>query len=501
VTVAAASRTSSRPGGGARAPLVVGACLAVALASLAVPSTLGYDPWAWLVWGREVGRWSLDTTGGPSWKPLPVAATTLLAPLGDLAVPAYAVLARTAALLAVVAVARLAARLGGPVAATVAAVLLVLTPDGDPRFVRLVLEGHEAPWSMGLALAALLAVVDRRPGLALAWTWLLALLRPEAWPFLLALVLWQLGARRPAGRLPTPVRLALGVPAGGDRSGPPGGSPAVARGSEGTPSTWAGLPALASIPVLWFVPDWVGAGSPAYGAGHAQVLADQSVLTRLGDSLGTAAGMVPVPVWVLAALAVLAARRRGDAVPVALALAALAWTGLVVGMAAALGYAALSRFSLPAAAVACVLAATAVEPLVAWLRARSRPVVAAVLAVALLLVAPRVLGVVDVVEEVADRGRLEDELQGAIDAAGGAEAISRCRAAVVAGRTLLRSAAAWTLDLRLDEVERAAPGRPAVLLLTDGAAIASARSSASAVELARVGRWTAFADRCEVGVR
>ncbi|HEX4903712.1 MAG TPA: hypothetical protein VFV42_12920, partial [Acidimicrobiales bacterium] len=94
--------------------LVVAACVVVALASLAVPATLGYDPWAWLVWGREIGRGTLDTTGGPSWKPLPVAATVGLAPLGDLAVPAFHVLARTLSLLAVVAVWRLGRRLGGP---------------------------------------------------------------------------------------------------------------------------------------------------------------------------------------------------------------------------------------------------------------------------------------------------------------------------------------------------------------------------------------------------
>jgi len=466
VSLAAPSRTSRPTRRWPGAPAVVAGCLAVATASLLVPSTLGYDPWAWLLWGREVGRWSLDTTGGPSWKPLPVALTTVLAPLGGLAVPVYAVLARTAALLAVVAVGRLAARLGGPVAAVVAGAVLVLTPDGDPRFVRLVLEGHEAPWSTGLAAAALVAVLDRRPRTALACTWLLALLRPEAWPFLVALV---------------------AVPAGWTPWRPAGVRPRMPTGQ--------GLVALVSIPLLWFVPDWLAAGSPTHGADHARVLADQTVLARLGDSLGTAVGMVPVPVWALAGIALVAARRRRDPVPPALALAAAAWSAVVVAMAAALGYAALSRFFLPAAAVVCALAGSAVVPAVHRLRAARRLAVLAAASVTLVLVAPRLLGLGVVIEEVADRGRLEDELHAAIDEAGGADDVAACDAAVVTGRTLLRSAAAWTLELPLSRVELATPGRPAVLLLTDDRAVRRARAS-GALELAREGRWTVLADRC-----
>ncbi len=30
-----------------------------------------YDPWAWLIWGRELVHLDLDTGAGPSWKPLP----------------------------------------------------------------------------------------------------------------------------------------------------------------------------------------------------------------------------------------------------------------------------------------------------------------------------------------------------------------------------------------------------------------------------------------------
>ena len=58
---------------------------ALAALSLLLPFALVYDPWAWLVWGREITGLELDTGSGPSWKPLPVIATTLAAPAGGAA--------------------------------------------------------------------------------------------------------------------------------------------------------------------------------------------------------------------------------------------------------------------------------------------------------------------------------------------------------------------------------------------------------------------------------
>ena len=53
--------------------------LIVGALSLLIPSTPSYDPWAWIVWGREIVHFKLDTTGGPSWKPLPMIFTTVFA--------------------------------------------------------------------------------------------------------------------------------------------------------------------------------------------------------------------------------------------------------------------------------------------------------------------------------------------------------------------------------------------------------------------------------------
>ena len=45
---------------------LLAACLALAALSLLLPSQPSYDPFAWLVWGREIAHGSLDTTGGSS---------------------------------------------------------------------------------------------------------------------------------------------------------------------------------------------------------------------------------------------------------------------------------------------------------------------------------------------------------------------------------------------------------------------------------------------------
>src|SRR5829696_1534864 len=62
---------------------LIAACLALGGVSLLLPSEPSYDPLAWLIWGRELAHLHLDTSGGPSWKPLPVAFTMLVAPLDE----------------------------------------------------------------------------------------------------------------------------------------------------------------------------------------------------------------------------------------------------------------------------------------------------------------------------------------------------------------------------------------------------------------------------------
>ena len=103
-----------------RGAAVTGAAVAIAAASLLLPWALAFDPQAWVVWGRDVGRFALDTSGGPSWKPLPVVITTPLALAGDPAPALWLLVARTGGLLAIAGAAVLGARLGGAVAGAAA---------------------------------------------------------------------------------------------------------------------------------------------------------------------------------------------------------------------------------------------------------------------------------------------------------------------------------------------------------------------------------------------
>jgi hypothetical protein len=101
---------------------VLAGCLAVAALTLLLPSTPTYDPWAWLLWGRQIVEVDLLTTGGPSWKPLPMLFIVPFQAIGELlgddsfAPYAWLWIARAGGLLACVLAFRLARRLtgGGP---------------------------------------------------------------------------------------------------------------------------------------------------------------------------------------------------------------------------------------------------------------------------------------------------------------------------------------------------------------------------------------------------
>jgi hypothetical protein len=228
----------------------------VAALSLLIPSTPSYDPWSWLMWGREIVHLDLQTTGGPSWKPLPVIFTTIFAPLGHAAPDLWLVVARAGAVMAVAMVFRLAYRLtrelGGLIAARES------SPDATARPARLAsalpsllagviaagslvnsrdfITNNALGYSEGLAVALVLIAIDR--GLdgarrqAFAIGFLAALDRPELWFFWGAygLYLWW---REPGSR-----RLVIGL--------------------------------FLLIPVLWFLPELWGSGQLWRGVTRAQ---------------------------------------------------------------------------------------------------------------------------------------------------------------------------------------------------------------------------------------
>src|SRR2546423_1778846 len=100
--VAARARAlTARFGGGSLYLWLGGVALVIGALSLLIPSTPSYDPWAWLVWGREIVHVNLQTTGGPSWKPLPMLFTTVFALFGHAQPDLWLIVARAGAVMAV----------------------------------------------------------------------------------------------------------------------------------------------------------------------------------------------------------------------------------------------------------------------------------------------------------------------------------------------------------------------------------------------------------------
>jgi hypothetical protein len=339
-------------------------CLALGALSLLGPSEPSYDPWAWLVWGREIGHLTLDTTGGPSWKPLPVALTTLFAPLSavdDRLPPAlWMAVARAGGLLAVVLAFRLAGRLAGGasarrlIAGGVAAVALVLTPD----WIKYFFHGNEAPLTMALALWAVERHLDGHERSAVVLGGLVCLSRPELFGFLLLYCAWVWWRRR--GRL-----VAAAV--------------------------------LAVVPLAWLVPSWWGSGDPFYAGAQARSepswsLSLAPVPWRAALDVAQSQAWVVLEVAALAAvvLAVASWRRARGRLPrpgdpmAVIVLAAFA--AVLVGLYAAMTQAGFSgnvRYVLPALVVLTVLGGASAGLLVdlgastvsrAW---RARPATAA----------------------------------------------------------------------------------------------------------------------------
>ncbi len=230
--------------------------LIVGAASLLIPSTPSYDPWAWIVWGREIVHLNLHTTGGPSWKPLPMIFTTLFAPFGSAAPDLWLVVARAGAFAAVVMVFRLSVRLtrqigsyfteAPPEAAgrTAANRITALGPAllaGVIAAGWLALSGHYISdnalgYSEGLATALMLIALDRhldgKPRQAFAVGFLVALDRPEIWLFWGPYGLW-LFWRDPGAR-----KLVIAL--------------------------------FLLIPVFWFLPEYWGSGHFLRGVNRAQ---------------------------------------------------------------------------------------------------------------------------------------------------------------------------------------------------------------------------------------
>jgi hypothetical protein len=437
-----------------RVALAAGACLAIAAASLALPTVPTYDPWAWVVFGRELVMPGPDfsTLASTGWKPLAVLFTAPLALLGSAAPSLWIVIVRAAGLAALALAFRLAARAAGHVAGAIAVLALVATAD----WLRFLAAGNIEPFVVALALGAVeLHLSGRRQGAFLLGA-LAGLGRPEVWLLVGAYATYLLVSERCWWPL------ALGVP---------------------------------GMLALWIVPDWLGSGDLLHTFHLARISAEPVILQSTGDPvvglLRGAARIDAAPVWIGALCGAVYGWRARDRTVGALAVVTVAWVlPTVVGTAR--GYPAVPRYLVVPAALCCVLAGIG---FVAAVRLVARPRARAVLAAALIAVsAPfavsRAVALADEAGATKARAAQLAALSRAVDDAKRRAPVARMHPVVEPGG--LANALAWKLDVHLNDVSHffSRDTRVAFIEGDDADVIARLRRrDASAVQLAAAGSW------------
>ena len=452
---------------GVRYALCATIALALAAISLRFPSTPTYDPWSWIIWGREIIHLHLVTTGGPTWKPLPVLFTTALAPFGEDAPQLWLVVARTGGITALALAFTLAFRLARalpPATAGAArqrprAPVLSGVIAGLAAALGLIALSHYVDYvALGdseglLAAATLLAILRHLDGArreALFWWFVTALDRPEAWPFfgVYAIYLWR---QDPAAR------------------------------------RWIAGLSTAILP-LWFVPELLGSGSLVRGVQTAQHPRPESAtFTRCPfctEITQNAWHLVATPLRLgaLALLGVVVVRvaRRGwpargrriaalraspnhwDRVVLGIGVVGLAWL-LEEAILTQAGFSGNDRYLIAAAAMIIVLGAVACAGALSWVGARvvrlggrTAGVLAAVALLApgvLLLATPRGAGLLSVrptENSLRYQADLRWDLPRAVQLAGGASALIAC--GPVEPNPSEAPLTAWTLGLELASI-------------------------------------------------
>jgi hypothetical protein len=408
--------------------VIVAACVALAALSLLYPSTPTYDPWSWIIWGREITHLDLVTTNGPSWKPLPVLFTTVFSLFGSWAPDLWLVVARAGAIASVVMAFRLSRRLGGGiVGGVVAAAALGIAP----WWIRNAALGN----SEGLIVAFLLAAIerhlagDRRAGFLLAVC--AGLLRPEAWPFLGLYGLWLLWKRE------LPARLILGAGAG--------------------------------VVALWLLPEWWGSGDLLRAAHRAKDVnpgAPTYAANPAREVLNDAGDMLTGPLMVgLIAAGIMVMVRRDKAIAFLIALS-IAWLGLVAYMTQD-GFSGNQRYLIAPVSLLIVMggagAGWAIQHALARLgrRGQAGVVVLAVAAVAGVgFMVPSFQRLSPTFVGLKYQADLTNSLPDLVAEAGGADALKACGTAYTG--PFLVPVVAWNLRVHANQVALR-PVKPAVV--------------------------------------
>jgi hypothetical protein len=406
-------------------------CVALAALSLLTPSAPTYDPWAWIIWGREVMHLDLDTVSGPSWKPLPVLLTAPFSLLGDSIAPSlWLLVARAGSLGALVVTFRLGSRLGGIAGGLLSALFLL----ASPWLARNAILGN----SEGLLILFVVWSVERHIAGHHAHAFALGIaagmLRPEAWPFILLYALWLLWTDR--RRLPW-----------------------VAGG-------------LVLLPLFWLLPEYWGSGDLWRASERANTpnpnspaFADRPSIAVLGNWVL----LLTPPAWVgLGAALVLGIRDRAwrRIGPMGgIALLAIAWLVLVMVMTEA-GYSGNSRYLLAPTALLYVVGGAGIARLAGRLT-MERPGRLAAAALAVLAVAGSVVWAADrmpfMLRDTHFQAEVAQNLDVAISRMGGRDAILACGAPFT--NKFLVQLVAWKLHVHGEQVLlQPAPGGSVMLL-------------------------------------
>jgi hypothetical protein len=396
-----------------RGLVAVGAVVLVGAASLLVPATLGYDAWAWTVWGRELAHLDLDTTAGPSFKPLPVLVLAPISVLGGAAPYVWMAAMRACAAASLLLAYKLGTRLAGPIAGAAAAISLVLSAD----LYRTALLGSSEPALIALTLGAVDRHFDGRRDHALVLIALAGLIRPEAWVLLAGygLYVW---VSEP--RLRVLAAIAVVLP-----------------------------------PLLWLGMDWIGSGDPLHASATATEATEGSAANAKVPALEVvrrAADAVIVPTLVLAAVGLAFAWRRRDTRVLSLAVLALGWIAVVAIMAEA-GFTGTRRYLAAPAAALCVVAGVGLAWLLDAIQERRARLVAAT-AIGLLALVPALVRAREEARTLSvARGQADQlsELRDAVDSAGGRDAVLRAGRPAI--NPWLQTALAWELRVPLDGIQ------------------------------------------------
>jgi hypothetical protein len=397
--------------------------LALTALTFLAPSAPTYDPWAWIVWGREILHFDLSTVDGPSWKPLPVLLTTPFALFGSLAPDLWLFVARAGAIAGVVMAFRVARRLGGLPAGAAAAAAYAIAP----WTIRNAAMGN----SEGILVALVLAAVDRHIAGRYRHAFMFALgaglLRPEVWPFLGLYGLWLFWRDAGARKL-----VAIG---------------------------------FASLPALWLLPELWGSGDLLRAAHRAQnprtnspAFADDPMgeVIRQFAAMLTPVVKVAVPALVVGWLLRGAPFRREQRLVLALLAGGAIWVAEVALMTND-GFSGNGRYLIMPAAIACVLGGVALGWVVRALPAvlTRRPFVVPLIAViaAAGFAAPSVHRVSIVRDSVYYQARLKDGLSGVVERAGGRDRLLAC-GTVYTGAFQV-PAVAWQLHVHTTVVQSA----------------------------------------------